>query len=170
MAALSVKTPEPAEFVAIGDNTVSIWVSPSAITAILEAATLAGRKETGGILIGRYGPEGWFADIIQATPKPKGSQSGWYWFRRSNAGLATLLETRWRDGLHYLGEWHFHPGGAPSPSSSDIRAMAAIAADDAYRCPAPILIILGGASSNWSFSATLFREGKVVELMQVRRS
>lgn len=158
--------PEPVEFGAIGDDLVSVWVSPSAITAMIDAATSAGRSETGGILIGRYGPEGWIVDVVEATPKPKGSRSGWFWFQRSNAGLAALLEERWRDGLHYLGEWHFHPAGAPTPSSSDIRAMRAIAGDDAYHCPAPILVILGSANSNWLFSATLFREGQVVGLVQ----
>lgn len=161
---MNVKKPEPAEFGANGDDFVSVWISPDAITAMIDAATLADRSETGGILIGRYGPDGWVADVVEATPKPKGSRSGWFWFQRSNAGLTALLEDRWRDGLHYLGEWHFHPGGAPTPSGSDIRAMRAIAGDDAYRCPAPILVILGSATSNWSFSATLFREGQVVKL------
>jgi hypothetical protein len=109
--------------------------------------------------------EGWTADVVEATPKPKGSRAGWFWFERSNKGLAELLETRWEQGFHYLGEWHFHPRGAPTPSGLDRRAMWKIATDDAYRCPAPILVILGGRpKSNWSLSATLFRDGEVLQL------
>lgn len=134
---------------------------------MVEASAKAGRSETGGILIGRYGPEGWFADIVEATPKPKGSRSGWFWFQRSNSGLSDLLAERWRDGLHYLGEWHFHPGGAPTPSRSDIHAMWRVAGDEAYHCPAPILVVVGGRpKSDWALSATLFREGRVVSLRQ----
>lgn len=78
-------------------------LSPAAIASIVEASRAAGRSETGGILIVRYGPEGWVADIVEATPKPKGSRSGWFWFQRSSTGLTALLEERWSKGLHYLG-------------------------------------------------------------------
>lgn len=157
--------PDPIEFTEGGASGASIWLSPAAITAMVEAATRAGRWETGGILIGRYGPDRWSADIVEATPKPKGSRSGWFWFQRSSSGLAELLEERWAAGLHYLGEWHFHPGGAPTPSGPDIRAMQKVAADDAYRCPSPILVILGERpKTGWSISATLFRDGHDIRL------
>ena len=81
--------------------------------------------------------------------------------------VSTPLEERWREGYHYLGEWHFHPRGSPTPSGNDRRAMAKIALDDVYRCPEPILVILGGRpKSDWSLSATLFRDGRAVELFR----
>ena len=159
--------PKPIDFRANGDVPASIWISPAAIAAMLEASAEAGRSETGGILIGRYGSEGWFADVVEATPKPKGSRSGWFWFQRSNSGLSDLLKERWHDGLYYLGEWHFHPDSAPMPSGPDIRAMRKVAGDEAYRCPDPILVILGGKpNSGWYLSATLFRDGHVVNMQQ----
>lgn len=134
---------------------------------MIEAAVKAGRCETGGILIGHYGAERWSADIVEATPKPNGSRAGWFWFQRSKNGLARLLEDRWREGFHYLGEWHYHPGGAPTPSAPDIRAMQTIARDEAYHCPSPILVILGGRPrTGWSISATLFRDGQVIHLAE----
>lgn len=155
-------TPESVEFRGAG---VSVWISASAVSAMLAASVQAGCRETGGILIGRYGAEGWMADVIEATPKPKGSRASWFWFQRSNTGLAEILEQRWKDGFHYLGEWHFHPRGASTPSGSDERAMWKISADEAYRCPTPILVILGGKpKSEWSLSATLFRGGQVLRL------
>ncbi|MGY6566106.1 MAG: Mov34/MPN/PAD-1 family protein [Halomonadaceae bacterium] len=157
--------PEPIDFCISGDVAASIWVSPSAILTMLNASAKAGRSETGGILIGRYGAEGWFADVVEATPRPKGSRSGWTWFQRSNSGLSAHLAERWHEGLHYLGEWHFHPGSAPTPSDSDISAMWKVAGDKAYHCPAPILLILGGKpTSHWYLSATLFRDGHVVHM------
>ncbi|WP_082470894.1 Mov34/MPN/PAD-1 family protein [Sphingomonas sp. Leaf198] len=170
-AALCDRMPEPLEFREGGPAGASIWLSPDCIASMIEAAANAGRKETGGILIGRYGPDGWNADILEATPKPKGSRSGWFWFQRSNNGLAELLAERWRVGQHYLGEWHFHPGGAPTPSAPDIRAMQKVASEDAYRCPSPILVIIGGRPpKSYAISATLFRDGMSIELKnQVRR-
>jgi proteasome lid subunit RPN8/RPN11 len=156
---------EPIEFREGEGGTASVWVSPAAVDAMLAAAKKARCRETGGILIGQYGAEGWAADVVEATPKPKGSRAGWFWFQRSNDGLAALLEERWLEGYHYLGEWHYHPRGSPTPSGSDIRAMRRIAADTIYRCPAPILVILGGRpTKDWSLSATLFRDQQVLRL------
>lgn len=157
--------PDPIHFSEDGSAEASIWLASRASANMIEVATKAGRCETGGILIGRYGAEKWSADIVEATPKPHGSSAGWFWFQRSEKGLARLLEERWSDGFHYLGEWHFHPGGSPIPSGPDIRAMQKIAHDKAYHCPSPILVILGGSpNTKWSFSATLFRNGQVVHL------
>ncbi|WP_371875446.1 Mov34/MPN/PAD-1 family protein [Pleomorphomonas sp. NRK KF1] len=158
------------EFTEDGPEGASIWLSSHAIAAMIEAATKAGRCETGGILIGRYGAEGWSADVVEATPKPKGSGSGWFWFRRSKTGLASLLESRWQAGLYYVGEWHSHPGGVPVPSRDDVRAMRRIAGDQSYHCPSPVLMILAGRPrTGWSVSSTLFRRGHEVRLEAGRK-
>ncbi|WP_333836450.1 Mov34/MPN/PAD-1 family protein [Novosphingobium sp.] len=162
---MSDKTPDPMEFSEAGGSNASIWLSSNTISAMIDAAAKSGRRETGGILVGRYAPEGWSADVIEATPKPRGSRSGWYWFQRSNDGLVALLAERWRNGQHYLGEWHFHPGGTPTPSGSDVRAMQKIARDGVYQCPSPILVIIGGyPPKSWAISATLFRHGHKIDL------
>lgn len=159
MEALNALTLEPQEFIASGEEGASVWIGPAAIEGMIAAASAAGKKETGGILIGRYGPIGWVADIVEATPKPKGSLAGWAWFQRSNHGLAALLRQRWETGLHYVGEWHFHPHASPVPSHSDLRAMQAITKDGSYGCPSPLLVIIGGSCAGWHLSVTLFRDG-----------
>jgi len=163
--ALNAPTLEPHEFIATGEEGTSVWIGPAAIEVMITAASAAGRKETGGILVGRYGPMGWVADVLEATPKPKGSLAGWAWFQRSNHGLAELLRQRWEAGLHYLGEWHYHPHASPTPSLSDLRAMQAITRDESYRCPSPLLVILGGSCADWQLSVTLFRNGATTALV-----
>ncbi len=164
---MNAPTLEPQEFVATGEEGTSVWIGPAAIEGMIVAASAAGKKETGGILIGRYGPIGWVADVLEATPKPKGSLAGWAWFQRSNQGLAELLRQRWEAGLHYLGEWHYHPHASPTPSHSDLRAMQAIARDGSYRCPSPLLVIIGGSCAGWQLSVTLFRNGDTTALVKV---
>ena len=167
MEVLNAPMPNPIEFRIVGDETISIWISSEAIKTMLKASSKAGCSETGGILIGRYTPESWFADIVEATPKPKGSQAGRFWFQRSNSGLSNLLVDRWNYGYHYLGEWHYHPNSAPIPSNSDILAMREIANDDDYQCPNPILVILGGNPAlDWTISITLFRKGEILRLCE----
>jgi hypothetical protein len=105
-------------------------------------------------LIGRYAPSHDLAIVEEATPPPEGSRAGRSSFHRSPNGLSQLLATRWLEGLYYLGEWHFHPSGSPEPSGQDVRAMRAIALDEGYRCPEPLLLIVGGdPSSDWMFKA-----------------
>lgn len=143
----------------------AVWLSMGAVASILAAAEEAGRRETGGILIGRYDQDGWTAEVVEATPKPPGSHAGWSWFHRGNGGLRELLAARWAAGHHYLGEWHFHPGGATAPSDTDKTTMWRIAADAAYQCPQPVLVILGGAApARWSLSATIFQQGSYIRL------
>lgn len=138
------------------DGRFVVALTQAAIRTIVAASAEAGRKETGGILIGRIESDGHTATILEATPKPRDSAFGWLWFRRGVKGLRVLLEQRWAIGQHYLGEWHFHPGGSPEPSGSDYSAMAEIAGDPRYQSREPILAILGGSPpERWRLSVTV---------------
>lgn len=141
------------------------------LQAMLDQAATSGRNETGGILIGRYVDGGAFANILEATAKPADSRFGMFWFKRGSKGLGKLLRARWSAGNHYLGEWHFHPGGSPSPSRSDEKAMMAIALDERYRCREPLLAIVGGLpAQEWAVSITVFPfKEMAVPLFQVDR-
>jgi len=144
-----------------------VWLSRPALDAMVAASAKAGRRETGGILIGRHGSDGWTVEVAEATPKPKGSIAGWFTFRRSNDGLKRLLASRWERGQHYVGEWHFHPGGAPTPSSSDDRAMERISSDADYDCVEPVLLILGGLPpAKFELSATIYPRAIKIPLRQ----
>lgn len=120
---------------------VSVWAEP--LLRIQAMGAAARRHETGGILIGRYEDGGRLGVIEEATDRPNGSLFGAFWFGRGSQGLAELLQDRWLEGRHYLGEWHFHPGGSPEPSGRDHRTMAGIATTPGYQCDAPLLLILG---------------------------
>ncbi len=153
------------EFRSSHENPFNVWISATSLETMKAAAATAGRKETGGILIGRYGSDGWSADVVEATPSPVGSRAGFSWFVRSNKGLVDLLRQRWRKGFHYLGEWHLHPDASPVPSPTDKRTMCRIAADPAYQCSRPILIILGGsARSSFTLSVSVFDKRHEVAL------
>ncbi|MER9491565.1 Mov34/MPN/PAD-1 family protein [Mesorhizobium sp. M0320] len=117
---------------------------PALLNSVSDASGHAGQVETGGILIGRYLTDGHTVVLEEATEMPKDSQFGPTWFRRGQRGLEALLKDRWARGLHYVGEWHSHPGGSPEPSSDDLAAMHRIASDPLYRCPSPIMLIIGG--------------------------
>ena len=62
----------------------------------------------------------------------------------------------------YLGEWHYHPQGANSPSGTDIKSLTEIAKQDTYRIDLPLLIIL---SPNLECALTIHdKSGQCVQL------
>lgn len=128
-------------------------------------------RETGGILIGFYDSDLRVAEVVRATPAPDDSRRGRTWFVRGVRGLQSLVDRFWRQNRHYyLGEWHFHPYGAPEPSQDDKDQLNKIANDESYHCPEPVLLIVGGdPAGSWTARAFVFRRGEThLELFAVQ--
>ena len=135
----------------------TVTLCSSSLQQIVAECINAGLNETGGILIGSYSADGSTAIVFEATARPADSLAGRTTFQRGTRGLRSLLQTRWKTGKYYVGEWHFHPGGLPEPSSDDFESMKSIAANPNYQCPEPVMIILGGnPAGSYSLSASVF--------------
>src|SRR3989442_8171454 len=125
----------------------------------------AGRRETGGILVGHYGPWRDRAIVSEATAPPRDSVGAAASFARGIRGLKTLLRLRWRRKQYYLGEWHFHPFADPSPSSRDLRQMRAFGNDPGYACARPILVVVGGdPNAAWTLSVSVVTGAETLRL------
>lgn len=88
---------------------------------------------------------------------------------RGTAGLQGWLNRLWNgnERRYYLGEWHFHPGGAPEPSRMDIKQMGKIARSSSYKCPEPILLVVGGSAgvrSDVRFYVFVVRNNRTVPI------
>lgn len=140
-----------------------VLVQESALTRALMLARASGRRETGGVLIGRYEDGGTVAVVEEATGGPKGSVFSSVTFQRAAGNLRAMLLRRWSAKQHYLGEWHFHPGHAPIPSWRDNATMTGIAADERYSCREPLLLIIGqGPAREPRLSLHVFPQGEAV--------
>lgn len=122
----------------------TVTLEPAVLSKMVSDCVRAGAHETGGILVGKYSSDGNIALISEITSHPKDSISSSVTFQRGILGLKEMLAARWEEGFHYVGEWHYHPGGSPEPSRTDMKAMQSIATNPRYSCREPILIILGG--------------------------
>ena len=100
--------------------------------------------ETGGVLVGYYTERFDCAVVTEASGPPADSDRGRSTFLRGTRGIQSWLRRLWQ-GLHhhYLGEWHYHPGGLAVPSPTDNSQMHSIATSSSYRRPEPILLIVG---------------------------
>ncbi len=124
------------------------------------------KKETGGILIGRYSLDLSLAIIARATDPPRDSRAGATWFERGTADIEKLLNDAWTKNFHYLGEWHSHPGGSPIASSNDEEQMRRIASDELVRCSTPVLLIVGGVKNALTIAAFAHKNGSFLHLVK----
>ena len=126
----------------------------------------AGAKETGCILIGYYKRGNSLAVVTDLPETPEDSIAGPAHFDRGTKGLRRLLKRLWRKRRYYLGEWHYHPSASPAASGQDHRQMREFAADERFRCPEPILLIVGGSKPNWALAANVYPSGSRVPLQK----
>jgi len=145
------------------DGRFGAILGPIGIRRVLALCGRAGDHETGGILVGRYSEDGAWAIVERVAEPPPGSRAGQTWFYRGTAGVLPALEDLWvRRRRYYLGEWHFHPCGPSLPSSTDRTSMARIGASDSYRCPEPLLLVVGAdPAGRWEMSMQVFPRGQL---------
>lgn len=150
------------------DQRYALTLTESHIARILAACSVAGDRETGGILMGYYVEAHDRAIVTDVSMAPGDSESGRAWFLRGVLGLQEWIDRLWTARRHYyLGEWHFHPFAAPNPSSQDLGQLEAIARSPLYKCPEPLLLILGGdPNDEWQLRAFVVPRGRnVTELI-----
>jgi integrative and conjugative element protein (TIGR02256 family) len=117
---------------------------------MLDSCRKSNDIETGGILVGYYNRSHDCAIVIDCSGPPKDSKHGRNYFHRGIQGLQNWIDKLWNRGYrrYYLGEWHYHPFAKPEPSSIDFAQMKKNAEDKSYNCPEPIMVIVGGDSSD----------------------
>jgi proteasome lid subunit RPN8/RPN11 len=144
---------------------VRVVIDDAVYDTLTEAAISAGRRETGGVLIGRY--EGrTVARVDLATTAPPDSKRGYDWFERGESGLKETLQEHW-DGpvrRHFVGEWHFHPAPDGTPSPRDVDQMFEVSAENRYECSQPILLIVSRTESALLFRVFLIFDEAMHEL------
>jgi len=150
------------------DHRFGLHMPSGIVHDLIDRCQHAGMLETGGILVGKYNSEHDCATVSAISAMPPDSRRGRSWFERGVTGLQRWLNGLWSRREYYLGEWHFHPGAAPFPSSVDLSQMKRIANTKSYHCPEPILLIIGGdPSGSWNVqSLVCLAGGETIQLQQ----
>ena len=142
------------------DDTFGLRMSKSNLNQMFRHCKKSFPDETGGILIGNYTKSLDCAAIETITGPPKDSKRGRTWFKRGVQGLREIVEKYWKHNRFYIGEWHFHPEGEPSPSNTDKNQLETICKSKDYDCSAPILVIVGGKPPEmWNIRTFVFPRG-----------
>lgn len=126
------------------DEEFGVRLPATVIAEMYDAFDKCNGMETGGILLGKYIGKN-CAEVTAITTAPPDSKAGPTWFKRGVRKLQEMVDAFWNKKREfYLGEWHCHPNGAAKPSGVDADQMYDIANSRDYKCPEPILIIVGG--------------------------
>jgi integrative and conjugative element protein (TIGR02256 family) len=142
------------------DRRFGLRFAPEHLERLLTLAAAAVPNETGGIIVGRYSDELDLAIATELSGPPSDSRAGRTWFERGFKGLRKWLNSLWSSKTYYLGEWHFHPNGAPDPSGVDRKEIKTISTSQDYHCKVPVLLILGGAPNDtWSIKVFVCPQG-----------
>lgn len=127
------------------DGRMHLRLDAHHVERLLSHCKTAGQEETGGVLLGRYNKRHDTALVLDVLGPPKDSTRSRTRFQRGTEGVQRILERIWTARKeHYLGEWHFHPFAAPMPSRIDYEQMVEIATAPSWKCPEPVLLVIGG--------------------------
>ena len=158
----------PVHFIS-SDRRFALCLPAELIHHVQVRCSSAGSSEIGGILVGNYSENQRVAEVTAISDSPEDSVTSYSFFIRGTRGLCQWLRNLWkRNSQYYLGEWHFHPGDNCKPSGLDEKTMTGIARADAYKCPEPILLLVGGnKTSGWLLHAQVTtRDGTTVVLQK----
>jgi hypothetical protein len=135
-----------------------IAISKNVVTGIGDARAVAGKMETGGILIGswdRHLRKGW---IVAHQDPPPDSEHSPTSFVRGSVGvyrsLASISEAT-AANLGYIGEWHTHPNGHSNQASSDDALLMRWIGTDVQYNDVPALMMIGGDNGLRIFARTV---------------
>ena len=126
-----------------GNNKITIFFAEDLLSEVKDLCKEKGNLETGGILVGMYDLDLQSAIITKVLGPPSDSKYGRTTFVRGTKGVKKTLDSLWKEDQYYLGEWHFHPNALPIASSQDISQMNKIAKNVVYKCPEPLMLIIG---------------------------
>ncbi len=137
---------EPAPFSANEDSGWTVCVSKMVLGKVHQMRRGHLPNETGGVLVGNFDRQRRVIYVVDALGSPKDSTEWPTLYIRGVRGLRAELERIGKltlSNLEYVGEWHSHPPKcAPKPSSTDQRALAALAEQMAGTgLPAVMLIV-----------------------------
>jgi integrative and conjugative element protein (TIGR02256 family) len=149
------------------------WIRKSAFGELLNEARRWPMRETGGALLGHR--EGELAVVEWVLGPGPVASHGLSHFEPDGPWQQEhgerIYEASGRQ-VAYLGDWHTHPRGAPTPSRQDRKTARMIANDRGFRAPRPLYAIAGRkwrrwAHRPWRLQMLEWNEGALVEMQLV---
>jgi len=137
------------------DKAIWLRIKVSALKSAYRICTDSGHLEVGGSLIGSYSQNKATCTIHKFLPPTPDSKKGKYNFELGIVGLREIFEKFWKKKQFYVGDWHFHPRSAATPSLQDLSQLKIISESSNLKCASPVMIIIGEETNSFTISATV---------------
>ena len=115
--------------------------------------------EAGGQLFGQIEKEQ--VKVICATGPYRGDERSRYRYRSHPAEAQWAIETKAKEGLLYLGEWHTHAEDFPNASDLDNDAMSRLITNSKLNSNGLLMLIVGRAPTPEGLALISISEGKI---------
>lgn len=120
---------------------LTIQIDNDLYQELSDKAMFAYPNETGGLLVGRYNASKDCVTIVKniVPTKIESNRTSYY---RSVEGMDDEWRKLSEEGLHYVGEWHSHPGGSVMFSSCDEAALKSLQKDEGVTIKKTVMLII----------------------------
>jgi integrative and conjugative element protein (TIGR02256 family) len=145
-----------------------VSISPSVVEHFIEHRQEGKIKtEIGGQLFAKFSKNE--VQVLTATGPNNIDRQGWSWFRPNLRNQNSEIKRLFKNGLHFVGDWHTHPERAPSPSSWDLESMEDCFKKSRHQLKAFLMIIVGRAEFPKGFWVSLHNEKTWERLAPVKK-
>ncbi|EHK7585907.1 MULTISPECIES: Mov34/MPN/PAD-1 family protein [Vibrio] len=141
----------PIEFTSLSFDGLSMYFSGKAISQLHQYKQTGNRNEAGGFLFGEIRSGRVTIQLVSTPSKAdKRSRFGFSWDKRE---ANKTIQENFKNGLHYLGDWHTHPCSKPAPSFEDTQAIRSTFLESKHQLNYFIMLILGTTGIEQSYVA-----------------
>lgn len=125
---------------------MTVWLTKAVAEAIAREGDNFYPLETGGLLLGwRDGEDRIVAGVTGPGPGAMHGRTAMIPDHRWQVARIHEAFRKSEGDLDYLGDWHTHPGGTASMSSTDVGTLRRIA----RKVSSPLMLIAAGGGGNW---------------------
>ena len=125
----------------------------------------ASQSEAGGQLFAKFDSE--IIRITLATGPRRSDKRSVFGFVPNRLAERREIKARFRQGLHFVGDWHTHPQSVPMPSTTDVESITDTFRQSRHGLAGFVMIILGTCSAPKGLYVAVCDSQGCVELQPV---
>jgi integrative and conjugative element protein (TIGR02256 family) len=141
----------------------TLVLTRDAIATMLRLQQLKPAEPEGGGMLFAQIESGWITIRVATQPYPSDYRSR-VTFEPDLRLQQQEIRRRFKEGLHFIGEWHTHPVRHPQPSGADLHSMARCFATSRHTLRSFVMVIVGTAGWPDCLWVSLHRENSITRL------
>lgn len=122
-------------------------------------------REAGGQLFARISDG--LIEIVKATGPRKRDKRSRFWYVAHRPSEQFEIDECYRQGLHFIGDWHTHPEDSPTPSDVDMQSWQEMFSLSEHDLIGMVFIIVGKCLSEEGLWVGLYCNSQFSQLRQV---